>query len=200
MDKKQLTKLLTFFTLGDGNLEMHGKHARMRVSHNVQNRDYLDWIKSVMEEVTSVTEYERIKQQEHHSTNIVLSSKTHPVYTTLYDRIYLNGRKSIDPHSLKLLDAQALAILLMDDGSSAKKDGKLTSLYLHTNAFSYGDNLLIKKALEEQLGLMFNVLRNRKWYELRLRNKDYPKLYDMCMPHMFESFYYKLPCPNESPQ
>lgn len=199
MDKKELTKLLTFFTLGDGNLEKHGKNARMRISHNEQNMDYLLWKKSILEELTNTSLYTRNKEKETHSTNIVLSSLTHPVYTTLWERIYLNGHKTIEPHSLKLLDAEALTILIQDDGSSSIKDEKLTNLYIHTNTFSYGDNLLLKKAIEEKLGLMFNVVRHTKWFELRLRNKDYPKLYSLCDKYIFDSFRYKFPYPDEKP-
>lgn len=200
MDKKQLTKLVSFFVLGDGHLELHGRNARLRLGHSEQNNDYLLWKQSVMEELTSVSRYFRIKQQEQHSQNIVLSSKTHPFYTTLWTRLYNNNRKTIDPHTLKLLDWEALAILIQDDGSTSyAKSGMLTNLYIHTNAFTYGDNLMLKKALEENLGLMFNVVFHKpSWYELRLRNKDYPKLYQGCLPYLFKSFEYKLRVPTKT--
>lgn len=198
MDKKDLVKLLSYFTLGDGHLEKHGTNCRMRLSHNEQNSDYLDWKKSILEEVTSVSIYTRIKQQDQHSTNIVLSSKTHPQFTTLWERIYLDNRKIIDPHTLKLLDWQALAILIQDDGSTSTKDNRLTNLYIHTNCFTYADNLLLKQTIEKALGVMFNVVKNKRWYELRLRNKDYHKLYENCKPYIFESFSYKFPVPTSN--
>lgn len=195
MDKKQLIKLLSFFIMGDGSLEQHGKNARISISHNIQNIDYLMWKKSILEKITSCSEYDRKRSKKSHSFNKVIRSKTHNIYTTLKDRLYLQNKKVIDPHTLKLLDWEALTILIQDDGSSSSKEGKLTNLYIHTNCYSYGDNFLLKKALKEKLDLEFNIVKNKKWYELRLRNKDYEKLYNGCKPYIFKSFEYKFPIP-----
>jgi hypothetical protein len=195
MDKKQLIKLVSFFVMGDGSLEQHGKNARISISHNNQNNDYLMWKKEILENITSCSEYLRKRSKESHSYNTIIRSKTNPLYTTLIDRLYLNNHKVIDPHTLKLLDFEALAILIQDDGSCDNRFGRMNSLRIHTNSYSYGDNLLLKKAIKENLDLEFNVVKNKKWYELRLRNKDYIKLYNGCKPYMFESFNYKLPIP-----
>lgn len=181
--------------MGDGSLEQHGKNARISISHNFQNLDYLMWKKSVLEKVTSCSEYDRKRSKITHSFNKVIRSKTHNIYTTLRDRLYLQNKKVIDPHTLKLLDWEALAILIQDDGSSSSKEGRLTNLYIHTNSYSYGDNLLLKKAIKEKLDLEFNVVRHKNWYELRLRNKDYERLYNGCKPYIFKSLEYKFPIP-----
>lgn len=201
MDKKQLTKLLSYFVLGDGSLEFAeaSRNARFSVSHNIQNNDYLSWKSGIMQEITSISSYERKKIRNTHSTNIMIRSKQHPFYSILYNRIYYNGRKSIDPHTLKLLDWEAIAILLQDDGShSINPKGKTNNLYLHTNSFSYAENLLLKNAIKEILDIEFNVVKHKKWYELRLRAKDYNRFTDNCEPYIFESFKYKLPIRTES--
>lgn len=195
MDKKQLIKLISCFVMGDGSLEQHGKNARISISHNLINLDYLMWKKSILEELTNCSEYDRIVKSIKHSPNRVIRSKTHPVFTKIRNRMYLHNKKVIDPHYLKLFDFQCLAILIQDDGSSSFKNGKLTNLYIHTNSYSYGDNLLIKKTIENNLGIMFNVVINKGYYELRLRNKDYEKLYNGCKPYIFKSFNYKFPIP-----
>jgi len=195
MNRKELIKLLSFFIMGDGSLEKHGKNSRISISHNVDNLDYLMWKKSILENITNCSEYDRKIKNKNHSQNKVIRSRTHPIYEKLRKRLYLQNKKVINPHYLKLLDFESLTILIQDDGSSSTKDGRLSNLYIHTNSFSYGDNLLIKKAIEENLGIMFNVVNNKGYYELRLRNKDYNKLYEGCKPYIFKSFEYKFPIP-----
>lgn len=200
MDKKQLTKLLSYFIMGDGSLEFgeKSKNARFSVCHSKQNSDYLFWKESVLNEITSTTRYERSRTKESHSINVVIRSKQHPIYSILHNRLYYNGKKTVDPHTLKLLDWEAVAILLQDDGSHSHNGTRTTNLYLHTNTFSYAENLLLKQAIRDILGVEFNVVRNKKWYELRLRAKDYNKFTDGCEPFVFESFKYKLPIRTES--
>lgn len=195
MNKKQLTKLISVFVMGDGSLEQHGKNARLSISHNINNLDYLLWKKSILENLTACSEYDRIVTNQNHSQNKIIRSKTHPEYTKIRNRMYLNNKKVLDPHYLKLFDFESLTILIQDDGSTSTKDGKLTNLYIHTNSYSYAENLLLKKTIEDRLGLMFNVVTNKGYYELRLRNKDYSKLYEGCKPYIFKSFNYKFPIP-----
>lgn len=195
MDKKQLMKLISSFVMGDGSIEQHGKNARISISHSIKNLDYLMWKKSILEKLTSCSMYDRIIRNKNHSANKVIRSKTHPIYTTIRNRMYLFNKKVIDPHYLKLFDFESLTILIQDDGSSSNNNGRLTNLYIHTNSYSYGDNLLIKKTIENNLGIMFNIVNNKGYYELRLRNKDYKKLYNGCKPYIFKSFEYKFPIP-----
>lgn len=195
MNKKQLMKLISAFVMGDGSLEKHGKNSRISISHSINNLDYLNWKKRVLEQVTNCSEYDRIIKNKNHSPNRVIRSKTHPLYEKIRNRMYLHNKKVLDPHYLKLLDFEVLAILIQDDGSSSSTNGKLTNLYIHTNSYSYAENLLLKKTIENNLGLMFNIVMNKGYYELRLRNKDYPKLYVGCKPYIFKSFEYKFPVP-----
>jgi hypothetical protein len=123
-----------------------------------------------------------------------LESKTHPKLTTIWERVYIDGHKVIDPHMLTLLDEEALSIIFMADGGRyVDPRCNATPAYsLHTKGFSYGDNFLLKKALKEKLDLEFNVHRHSKYWFLTLRSKDSEKFEQLVGPHVLSSFDYKL--------
>lgn len=200
MDKKQLTKLITYFTLGDGGVYYSGKECRFVMNMLEKNRDYIEWVASVLQEVTgtSVRSVDDVREGRKPTLNI--TTKTHPFFTNLRDRIYIDGYKGIDPHSLKLLDWESLAILYMCDGSlytdkPNPKKGLVNNSYsvtLNMKRLSYGDQFILKKALKEHLGLEWNIQRGGNYYFLRLRGKDLQTFMEGVAPYIKESFSYKL--------
>jgi hypothetical protein len=123
-----------------------------------------------------------------------LESRVHPTLTKIHERIYIDGKKVIDPHMLTMLDAEALAIVFMADGSRYidKRCNASSSYTLNTKGFSYGDNLLLKQTIRDKLGLEFNVHRNGKYWYLSLRTKDNDRFEQLVLPYMQKSFLYKL--------
>ena len=99
-------------------------------------------------------------------------------------------------HMLTMMDAEALAIIHMADGSRkriALANGE-TSLYrLHTNGFSYGDNYLLAGAIKKYLDIPFDVERQatNKW-GLTLSRHWNAKFEDTVAPFILDSFSYKL--------
>jgi hypothetical protein len=65
---------------------------------------------------------------------------------------------------------------------------------------SYGDQLLLKKAIKENLDLEFNVVKTgNKYYTLRLRSKDLEKFMNGIKPYVLDSFQYKLYFSDDKP-
>lgn len=204
-DKKQLVKLISYIVMGDGGLYVTGKctNARFIMNMKEDNKDYIYFCKEVFENITSVRVYNR----KDYSTDgcvrqpqLRIETPVHPLLTEIKDRIYTDKYKGIDPHALKMLDWEALAILYMCDGSmytelpNPKKGliNKSYSVTLNMKRLSYGDQLLLKKAFKDTLDLEWNVLRHGKYYYMRLRNKDLNKFMTSIAPHMQPSFQYKL--------
>lgn len=197
-DKKELVKLISFLAMGDGSVHKNGgsKNCVFSMSLVEDHKDFLEWVKGIIENVTSsiFVEYNREPPRK----NIIkIQSKTHPFFNDIRDRIYIDSYKSIDPHALKLLDWQALAILYMCDGCLGKsKNAKgydCITTTLNLCRLSYGDQLLLKKALKEKLDLEWNIVKtNSKYYTLRLRMKDFDKFMEGIKPYMFDSFMYKM--------
>jgi hypothetical protein len=190
-DKKDLVKLLSFMSTFDGGLYIRHKNASFILNMRKENLDYVLWVQSVISSITSsiiedrpdysTDGYERSEQ-------VRLYSRTHPFLTTLHSRIYINKHKVIDPHMLKLLDAEALAIIFMTDGSASQKHG----IRFHTKGFSYSDNMAISQSIFKKLGLRTNINRHNKYFELRLKSADIGKFVELVKPYICPSFRYKL--------
>lgn len=206
MSKKELVKLISYMVMGDGGLYYLGKakNAKFIMNMKEENADYIEWCQSVLSNVTSAPIYGRKDYNTDGYTRkpqLRLESSAHPFFTKLHARIYTDKYKGIDPHALKMLDGEALAILYMCDGSlyvdkaEGSRKGLINDSYtvrLHMKRLSYGDQLLLKQALRDRLGLEWNINRAGKYYELRLRSKDVSKFMDLVSPHVLPSFGYKL--------
>ena len=204
MDNKQLTKLLSYFIMGDGGVyTRNDKTAYFVMNMKSENKDYIDWVEKTLNEFVGTKQYDRKDYNTdgcNRQPQIRLESKVHPKLMTLRERIYTDKYKGIDPHALKMLDWESVAILYMCDGSLCEekpnpKKGLINSswnLTLNMKRLSYGDQFLLKKALKEKLDVEFNINRQGPYYYLRLRTKDVIKFCRGVEPFMKESFKYKI--------
>lgn len=206
MDKKQLYKLIAYFVMGDGGVyykDKSSENCMFIMNMRKINFDYVEWVGSVLKNVTSVT----IREVKNYNTDgynrqplLRIESKAHPIFTKMRERIYTDKYKGIDPHYLKLLDWEALAILYMSDGSFSiekpnPKKGLIHNSYgvnLNMKRLSYGDQFLLKTALKKNLDLEWNINKHNQYYYLRMRNKDINKFMNGIRKYMLPSFEYKI--------
>lgn len=206
INRKELTKLISYMVMGDGGVYYGAKSANGRFIMNMkeENSDYIEWCHSVLSQITTA----KIMVRPDYNTDgftrkaqLKLETASHPFFTVLHTRIYTDKYKGLDPHALKMLDAEALAILYMCDGSlyidkaEGSKKGLINDSYtvrLHMKRLSYGDQYLLKKFLKDKLDLEWNVNKAGKYYELRLRSKDVARFMELVSPHVLPSFKYKL--------
>lgn len=203
MDKKQLTKLISYFVMGDGGVYATGGNAKFIMNMVAENEDYIDWVDQTLQNVTGTRKTIR---KDYNTDGCIrkpqfrLESGCHPFFTDIRNRVYIDGYKGVDPHTLKLLDWEAMAILFMCDGSLHEekpnlKKGLLKSswnLTLNMKRLSYGDQLLLKQTIRDNLGVEFNVSRQNQYYYLRLRCKDVETFCKGVEPYMVPSFRYKI--------
>jgi hypothetical protein len=200
MDKKEVVKILSFAAMFDGcltkndyrsdrpNLEVN---ASLKFDQIESHRDFVEWIAGYAQEVSPVAFYEEKRELPRHNM-VGFRTRRLPFYTAMRDRIYVGSYKSIDPHALKLLDAQALAIAFMADGGGRAK-GNFHEYTISTARLSYGDTVLFQSALREKLGLVWNINKtNRKYTQLYLAKLSCTRFEDMLYPHILPSFHYKL--------
>lgn len=201
LNKKELVKLVSYMAMGDGGIYLGERSVNASFAMNMkeENLDYILFCKEVLEQFVGCSLNNRIVEG-NRKPQLRLQSKSHPLLTQIRERIYTDSYKGIDPHALKLLDAEALAILYMCDGSFVTeqpntKKGLVNPSYnvtLNMKRLSYGDQFILKKALKEKLDLEFNINRQNQYYYLRLRSKEVDKFMEMIAPYVFESFQYKL--------
>lgn len=221
---KDFTKKVWAFTLGDGALS-NLKRTPRDGSRNVKGRkdknsyyylrqiethkDYIDWQAEILSDLTKVTTSYENPYTDSRGYNCKgkykLSTMVHPFYTKLRERIYLNGIKAIDPHYLKLLDWEALAILFMDDGWTEiqrNKSGTYIRIGISTHNYTYGDNYLLSKAIVEKVGVHFDVKRHKQksgtylWY-LRTSKDNALRFIEGIYKFVLPSFSYKVNLSNE---
>ena len=205
-DKKQLVKLISYMVMGDGGLYITGKckNAKFIMNMAKENLDYVEFCRGVLENVVGTSLYDRKDYNTDgydRKAQIRLESKTLLLLTTIMDRVYTGKYKGIDPHALKMLDYEALAILYMCDGclytDSPEKSNKglinpSYNVSLNLKRLSYGDLFILKKVLKEKLDLEWNINRSGKFYYLRLRNKDINKFMENIAPFVTMSFQRKI--------
>jgi hypothetical protein len=203
---KELTKYVWAFTLGDGCL-LFGKdknrpnkdiNANFECGQTYEHEDYILWRANILSNITSI--YLQLKEKIPYKAQIVSKSGRHPFFTTIRSRMYLNGHKVIDPHYLKLLDWETLAILYQDDGSLSKKPKGINcyTLEIATNCFSYGEQVLLQRAIKEKTDILFHIVpcRNKKnvlQYKLTIAKHDTIVTFlNGVKPFIKPSFGYKL--------
>ena len=204
-DKKRLVKLISYMATFDGGIYVPYKrkpnskvNCQFILNMRKENLDYVEWVADIISEITSV----RIEDREDYNDDgytrqpqVRLESARHPFFTNIRDRIYINNKKVIDPHMLKMVDAEALAIIFMcDGGTQLETRFKNPHMYisLNTKGFSYWDNVALGKSIYKNLGIQCNVNRHNKYYYLRIPKKAQDLFIKTVLPHMCESFLYKL--------
>lgn len=205
-DKKRLMKLMSFLVMSDGCVSYNRGlgNATFSFSQTDDHKDYVDYVGGIVSNITSYKVY--ADNRDFPRKNLLkLYTPVHPYFNTLHDRIYVDSYKSVDPHALKLLDFEALAIMYMGDGCLGKTkrpDGQNSySTTISMCRLSYGDQLLVKQAIRDNLGIEFNVVKTgRKYHTLRLRSKDAQKFFDGIRPFVLPSFSYKMDFRTNDPE
>lgn len=198
---RDLNKKLYAFSMFDGHLMFAGgsTNACLVINMLKDNEDYVDYVISTLEEIpvgynkTEPAIY--TKDGFDRKQQIRLQSRNHPIFTKIQQRIYIEGRKVVDPHMLTMMDAEMLAIMFMADGSRYvdKRWANATPTYrLHLNNLSYGDLMLIKTAIKEKLNLEVNTRKKGMKYDLAVPNAQSGKFENIVESFILPSFQYKL--------
>jgi hypothetical protein len=205
-DKKTLVKYVSAFVLGDGGLFKNStpnSNARYMLSQSAIHMDYVLWQQSILNNLTSSEIYKKAayvdKNNWRHNDQVRLQTKSLPFFTTIRNRWYVDNKKVVSPHDLKLLDAEMLAILYMDDGSLATtsgRDRKHLRVDISTQGYSWDDNNLLRDEIANRLGIHFDVGKTKYpsgiKYKLTLRHKYVCDFIDIIKPYILPSFAYKI--------
>jgi hypothetical protein len=198
---KDLNKRLYAFAMFDGHIMFPGDSLNGCLVVNMleENSDYIEMVTNTLEEVPITYNISLpaiyIKDGFNRKQQVRLQSHNHPIFTKIHERMYIEGRKVVDPHMLTLMDAEFLAIAFMADGSryQDKRWANSTPSYrLHLNNLSYGDLMLIKDSLKETFGLEINTRKKGPRYDLAVPNGFSGLFEEIVKPYVLPSFQYKL--------
>lgn len=117
----------------------------------------------------------------------------HPILTEIYDRFYTveryrTGRKVIPNNISDDLDAHALAIWIMDDGSYNRG-----VIDISTYSFTENEVQSLQNAIVQNFGVTFRYHRDRdKGYRMYANQTETKKLVRIIQPHVIPSMMYKI--------
>lgn len=207
MDKKLVMKYLSAFMLGDGCLRMFkgGINAAYSFGQIDKHEEYTLFQKSIIEQVTGSTLRHYASKQSNdgvnHQAYFKLESRCHPTFTTLRERWYSDGRKTISLHDLKQFDWEMMAIWYMDDGYilNSSYKGHDGNVFLCTDNFNEVEVTMLQKIIFTSLGISMDIIKRGHKKDgtriFRLRVKHGRQAEAFCAgvkPFMFDSFKYKL--------
>ena len=208
---EHIDKYIHSFMLGDGCLHPAGKrgnNCRYHLSQIATHKDYIDWQKTILEEICPV--YVRYKPAYidsngwNHNNAYALHTRSLQYFTDMYNKWYVDKKKSIFKENLNTLDLESLAILYMDDGSLCAHSGRSRdglNIVLCTMSFTYNENIILRDWIEHLTGVTATILpskrRNKTHYILKYRKKDVFKFIKCIKPYILPSFEYKIEVPNE---
>ena len=170
--------------LGDMYLRRECKNSNIEETHSIKQKGYLNWKYKLLSDFFDLKLYDfdnpvcKAKGRTYiRKTEVRLRSKVSDKLNLYHDLFYEDGVKKISLSLLNQLDTLALAVWYCDDGSYDYQD---RHIMLHTEGFSYKENLLLrkwfknkwdldnsfKKAHSGQVGLRFDVKNSDKFLEL----------------------------------
>ncbi len=113
------------------------------------------------------------------------NSKSHKVFTTIYNELYPNNKKVLTREYLDTIHHPiALAYWFMDDGTY---NGVFA-----THCFSLQENELLCTWLMEKWGINCTIQHNLNQFQIYIKSESRLKFEKSIFPYMLPSMYYKL--------
>lgn len=186
--KKTLTlndiqrSILVGTLLGDGHLETQdkGKTYRLKIEHQIAQRDYLQWIHDQFKEWIPGGIRSRIKKNGY--GYVLCDTYSHGAFRFYAQQFYPQSRKEIPRLINKLLDPMALAIWFMDDGSW--KSNRHNTFIIHTLGYSKKDLESVQIILKKKFDLETSLHAQKgKYWRLYVKSESAEKFRDLIEPY-----------------
>lgn len=184
--------------LGDGTMRLGRKaaNANFKVEHGLAQKAYVAWkyekLKSLVHTEPKLS-YRYRESGERYPKSWWFRTLRHPLFTEVYDRFYerdgyRTGKKIIPQNIAFDLDAQALAVWIMDDGSYSKG-----AMSISTYSFAESDIHLLQQALHEAFRIKAGYHSDRdKGFRMHLNTRETKCLVHAIHPYIIPSMNYKI--------
>lgn len=176
--------------LGDMNIGKSRKHqptCRLALVHSVKQKElFMKKVEILGEFMGSYREYSYLDNR----TNNIYSalrgnSKSHKIFNDIYNKLYINGIKTITQEYLNMIDHPiALAYWFMDDGTNSGQ--------IATNCFSFKEVKLLSNWLENKFGIITTIQKNLRDYTLYIVASSRFEFDNLISPYIIPSMKYKL--------
>lgn len=174
--------------LGDASLRKININPIFTCEHGIKQLEYCKWKAEELSSLGakfSISKRKTIdKRTGLYYESAICRLPANPEFLSIYNNLYIDGRKTITKEYLKDFDELSLAVMFMDDGSF---NG--SSINIATNCFNENELLLLVKFFEERFNLTFHIMSSRALYLLR---KDFEHFKSLVLPHIRQELLYKL--------
>lgn len=183
--------------LGDASLvKRESGSTYLKVTHCKKDQDYLYYKSNVLNWLNETKCSEgtaKLKGKEY--SYVVASTKSHPLYASLHEHMYYEGRKTVNEHVMKCLTPLGLALWYQDDGTFAGEQGYRCP-FICSHNFNQTENELLSRMIFKKFGITFRVLRknikDKTYFWLRLKRNDKEKFFDIIKPYVQECMIRKV--------
>lgn len=193
----QLSKFLTWSVTGDGYVgySTNNKNAHYSISRSPDHKDYLEVIAQKFDGLQDChVKIDTYTRKDNDKVVLDLRTSSHPIFTRVRERQYIENHRVIDPHQVTMLDWEAAAFLYMDDGSLCVNNKGSLITRLSTCAYSYAEQEFLRKYFIEKLGVIWNINRTGKGlWQLNIAKQSRDMWFKGVRPFIVDSYKYKLP-------
>lgn len=179
--------------LGDGTLQIgeRGVNANFKTEQGLVQKEYVWWKYKIFKPwvfTEPKISYRYNESRERYAKSYWFRTIRHPILTKFHKRFYENGRKIIPKDIARDIDAPALAVWVMDDGSLNNNQ-----LDISTYSFTLPDIHLLIDALKLNFNLSGKYYRDRdKGYRMYFKIGETKKLICLIKVHVIQAMDYKI--------
>ena len=188
--------------LGDASIVKYPQSRvhHLQITHCMEQEGYALEKKKILEHLTVVRFYtDQPNGVDGKYRCCQLVTRSHPLYDSMRDHFYHEGRKTVDEHVLKCITPLGLALLYMDDGYLCPQ-GNFGVPMIGTCGFNKIENETIARMLQKRFGLQWRLNATfsywkgirKRIFNLRLRLSDREKFFDMIKDFVPECMKYKI--------
>lgn len=174
--------------LGDGNLSLHGKNARLHIKHSSKQCSLVNYKRQVFDSITSMKVRffsQNVKEKSYSFCEFV--TKTSSDLTYFYNLFYPNFKKVVPSNLGLFLTPISLSVWIMDDGAA-----EYSGLSLQTHSFEKSEVDYLRDLLFSTFGLKTSSRKNKNKWIIYFPKSSMLSLISIVDKHILNDFKYKL--------
>lgn len=170
--------------------------ARISFTHGSTQKEYAYHKREVLKRFACTLKEGVSKGYKKGSLSYRGCTSSMPILDGVFDNVTVDGVKRVNERWLSFIDDVALAYWFMDDGSvqrckRGRSKGEAYNSALHTEGFSYDENLLLKNLLLQNFGVESHIKKSRVYFYLYMDRSNTQTLLRLIEPHLHKSMRYK---------
>lgn len=170
----------------------------IKFEQSIKNIEYINHLYSILEPfcgmipaIRKIKEKGKFKERE----SIWFRTYRHDLFKFYFDLFYTIDNNKLKKHIPKkfnqFLNAEVLAYWFMDDGSCSYYKNEAVGIVLHTQGFTYEENIQLSEYLQEVFGFREVRLWKDRVY-VTLFVGDFELFKNIVKPYILPCFLYKL--------